>query len=110
MMKTVNIEEIEIGQIVAEPVRNKFRQIILSQGSLITDSHKHILKTWNINQIKIITENGSEEDMATLNDISIEAHRIVSSRYNWVPTNKWEHDLINATVKKEIINLLNMNI
>jgi hypothetical protein len=110
MTKTINIDELEIGQIVAEPVRNKFRQVILSQGSHITQSHKQILKTWNIDKIRVIISNGNEEHFEEVdnitNAISTEALENVTKRCIWTPENEWEQNIYDLAVKHEINKLI----
>jgi hypothetical protein len=110
MTKTINIEELEVGQIVAEPVRNRFRQVILSQGSHITQSHKQILKTWNIETIRVIISNGNEkniEETSTIsNAISIEAHENLDRRCSWSPDNEWEQNLYDLALIHEINKLI----
>jgi hypothetical protein len=107
MIKMININELEEGYIVAEPVRNKFRQVILSQGSQITNYHRQILKTWNINSIKIIFNSNSAQEDTNIQDISSEAHKLVSKRCTWIPENKWEESLYDLAIKNEIKKLLN---
>jgi hypothetical protein len=110
MTKTINIDELEVGQIVAEPVRNKFRQVILSQGSHITKSHKQILKTWNIDKIRVIILNGNEENIDQVNTItnaiSMKAYENVDKRCNWTPENEWEQNLYDLAIKHEINKLI----
>jgi len=110
MNKIINIDELEVGQIVAEPVMNKFREVIISQGSYITDSHKLILKTWNINKITVITTNGTNGEMEQSNDnsnnISKEALNNLSKRCNWSPENQWEKNFYELAINHEITKLI----
>ena len=106
MTRIIKIEDIQNGQIVAEPIYNKHRQIILNQGSELNISHIQILKTWNIGEIKIISYNEKKEKIPISEEISDEAQKNIESRCNWVPSNSWENDLIKVAKNYEIKNLL----
>lgn len=110
MIKVLNIDELEMGQIVAEPVRNKFRQVIVSQGSHITSSHKEILKTWNIENIRVIISNGTEgniDQTVVISDaITNEARNNLLKRCNWNPENEWENNIFDLALQHEINKLI----
>lgn len=108
MIRTIYIEDIENGQVVAEPVRNKFSQVILTKGSELDNSHKEVLKTWNIEKIKILTAGAHEKEDKISPDILEEAVESVKSRYSWEPDNDWEKDMLAAGIECEMQRIMNM--
>lgn len=108
MIRTIYIDDIESGQVVAEPVRNRFSQVILTKGSELNNSHKKVLKTWNIEKIKILTADAHEKDDKVSPEILEEAVNIIKSRYSWEPVNDWENDMLTAGIECEVQRIMNM--
>lgn len=89
MPRKININEIEEGMVVAEPVINSFRQTLIKAGTSLKPAHRNLLKTWNIHIIAIKTNEDEE-----VTDIGIELQRLcferLARRVKWKPRNDYE--------------------
>lgn len=105
MAKVINIEKIEAGMNLAEPVLNKHGQILLPKGAEIKDNHKRILKSWNINYITIV----ELEDALDYIEVSPEIYKIaekdLKQYLTWEPKNEMEIDLYKACVTYKAKNI-----
>ena len=97
MSRFINIEDLEEEMALAEPIVNNFGQVLLPSGVIIKDSHKKILRTWNIRIVAIKGEDDSLTD-----DFSDELKKLamekLEKRMLWQPRNNIEIDLINVAV------------
>ncbi len=99
MSEIIQIENIKDNMILAEPVVSSFGQILIPAGSELYESHKRILKTWNI---KVVVIKGKDSDQ--IGEMSEEIIKLARNRFieriNWEPRNAIEKDLINIGIIK----------
>jgi len=97
MAKEISLNEIKEDMVLAEPIVNKFGNVLIPAGASLKLSHLQLLKIWNINSIKII-----EELSDNLNIISDEqrelARDILKKKILWKARNEWEEDLIELGI------------
>jgi hypothetical protein len=106
MVKVIKTDEIEEGMILAHPVLNGFRQVLLTAGTVLNRKHLTILKTWNVYNISI-TEGDSGEDEIIPKEIIENSREMVLKSLSWSPRNTYEEDLINmASFRKAKISLM----
>jgi len=107
MIKVIKTAEIEDGMILAYPVLNGFRQMLLPAGLELNRKHLTVLKTWNVLNVSISI--GEVSDKEELPQELIENSReMVLKNLTWCPRNVFEDDLINmATIKKAKTSFLN---
>jgi hypothetical protein len=106
MVQVIKTEEIEDGMVLAHPVLNGFRQVLLPAGTVLNRKHLTVLKTWNVYNISISVGNSEviEKPPQELIDSSRE---IVLKTLSWSPRNMSEEDLINmASIRKAKSSLL----
>lgn len=90
MVYSVPTPELEPGMTLAEPVTNRWGQILLNKGCTLTRRHISVLETWGISSVTI--EEGKEMgsppplDLATLERIS----KKVRDRFLWRPVSPLE--------------------
>lgn len=55
-METLRLKELKPGMIIAEPVYNLNRVLLLKQGAMLTQKDMWILKTWGVSEVSIESE------------------------------------------------------
>lgn len=53
MARVISCDEIEQGMILAQPILNKFGQILLPANVELQKKHSQLLKTWGITSVTI---------------------------------------------------------
>lgn len=97
MPKTLAIDNVEPESILAEPVTNSLGQTLINTGIALTAKHINLLRTWNIQLVKIIDD--SEDEAIEINEEQISKARIELSKHlKWTPRNDAEADLIELGV------------
>ncbi len=96
--RTINISEITLGMELAEPVKNRYEQMLLSAGTQITENHIKLFKTWGVQtvQISAIEE---ETTIELTTNLDFETMSILKKRLNWTPLNENEADIYNLAVQ-----------
>lgn len=97
MSNIVPIDEINDGMVVAEPIVNSFGQTLIPSGATLKDSHKKLLKTWNIQTIAIQGD-GQEEAVELTEEIKQLALEKLSKRLSWKPANPYEKDIFQLGI------------
>ncbi|MBA4395413.1 MAG: hypothetical protein C0407_17830, partial [Desulfobacca sp.] len=59
MIVSVPLESIQPGMVLADPIFNRFGQVLLNKGVQISDRHLNVLKTWGI--LKALIEGGQSD-------------------------------------------------
>ena len=97
MPKTIAIDNVEPESILAEPVTNSLGQTLINSGVALSAKHINILRTWNIQLVKIIDD--SDDEVIEINEEQISKSRIELAKYlKWTPRNNAEADLIELGV------------
>ena len=97
MPKFITPDEIQEGMELAEPVKNKFGQVLLSSNLKLQTKHTVILKTWGIQTIQIISDN----DVTKIDESALEeAREKLSHRMKWSPRNANEEDLVEMALNR----------
>ncbi|MCX7875255.1 MAG: hypothetical protein N2321_03690 [Melioribacteraceae bacterium] len=99
MNENIPIENVVKGLIVAEPVVNRYGQVIINKDTVINESHFRVLKIWGIKSVVIKTLiNENKESKIS----SEEVKNGTNSKINWLPSNEIEEELYSLAL--EIIN------
>jgi hypothetical protein len=95
----IHIDEIEDGQILAEPLTNRFGQVILPSGATLTKSYVQKLKTWNIYNVCV---KGDPRDETTIisEEIMNQAEILFRKKCDWEPENSIEKEIINIGINE----------
>lgn len=108
MPKKVVVAEIEDGGgVLAEPVINKFGQVLFPAGLALEQKHVRILKTWNITEVLVQDQEASDDTPVITLSIRGLAEERLSHRLTWTPRNFNEQDFISMGVDhiaEQIIN------
>lgn len=95
MSSIVDVNGIEEGMVLAEPLVNKFGQTLMPAGAVLKNTHKRLLKTWQIRTVHVKTNNPGEED--SIGDEALfEAERKLRSKMEWEPREPIEKNLFKA--------------
>lgn len=90
--------DISAGMELAESVKNLYGQMLLSSGTILTENHTVLFKTWGIQAVAINSEEpGVPADLTSALDF--ETMTVLKKRMNWTPMNDQEMDLFNLAVQ-----------
>lgn len=103
MPKTISIDEITEDMELNAAVSNKFGQILIPAGVLITEKHKKILKTWNISSVEIKSDEQESQEVEISQDFYDLAIGFVKKKIKWEAKNKYEEELIAIAIKSTAI-------
>ncbi|MCE5305265.1 hypothetical protein LLG34_06160 [bacterium] len=106
MQHIIQIDKVEDGMVLAEPVLNQFSQVLLPSGTILSEFHVNILKKWNINFVFIDVQE-SEDNPDIPQELIDSCKELITSKLLWSPTLGIEIDLINITAKICAQNKLN---
>ena len=109
MQQIIQIEKIEDGMVLAEPVLNQFSQVLLPSGTILTTFHTKILQKWNINYVFICKET-KEDEPSIPQELIEECKDLINSKLLWTPSIPIELDLVNIAVTICASNKLNNQI
>jgi hypothetical protein len=97
MPKSLSLDLIEPGIVLAEPVTNSLGQTLINSGITLTAKHISILRTWNIHIVSVIDDDN--EEVSELSESQIEYARTeIKKLLTWSPRNEAEEDLIELGV------------
>lgn len=106
MKKYKLIEEVEEGDILAEPIINSFGLLLLPGGTPLNDRHVRMFKMWNIKQVTVSMD--VDNYSSWLNDELLEySYKIFSAKCLWKPESDYELDLFNMGVVYEARKIFN---
>lgn len=105
MAKIVSIADIENGMIVAEPVINKFGQTLAPAGATLTEKHKTILRTWNIQSV-VIKSDDQEEEVEISEELRSMAIEKLNTKMLWEPRNAIENNLFKIGINQMALSIL----
>jgi hypothetical protein len=109
MARTINIDEIEDGMILQTPLINKYGQVILGSGAILSQSQKRTLKMWGIEHIVIESEDS--DDMFVFDEnILTSAQNFIKTRITWQPRNILEEELVELGIISYAFNLQRNNL
>lgn len=101
MAISVSIESLEHGMVLAEPIFNRFGQVLLGKGVLLSDRHLNVLKTWGIE--KALIEGGEGNSAPVISEeLRIRVQSQVNKRLSWEPTNPLEEEIIFLAVQQAV--------
>ena len=93
MANYIQVDMIEEGMIIAEPVTNSFGHTLLAPGSKLNLSHKKLLKTWNVRAVAVKGEEDDNKEEIT-EEQKTAALEHLKKRLRWRPRNENEKDLL----------------
>jgi hypothetical protein len=109
MARTIKIDEIENGMVLNTSLINKYGQIILGSGAILSESHKRTLKMWGIEHVVIESEDSDE--MFVFDESILEAaNSFIKNRINWKPRNVLEEELIELSIISYVYQLQRKNV
>lgn len=94
-IKTINISQITVGMVLAEPILNMNGQMLLSAGATLQDNHMRLFKTWGIQSVAINSVEEEATQIGVLTNLSLEEKVELRRRINWMPINEHEKDIYN---------------
>ena len=102
MAISVPTETLEPGMVLAEPVFNRWGQILLTKGSELSPRHLTVLKTWGIP--KAVIESGESEtrDPQMDEEILRNAEARIKRRLLWQPQNALEEEIIQLAIQRVV--------
>jgi hypothetical protein len=97
MANYIQIDQIDDGMVLAEPIVNSYGQSLLGAGTKLSQTHVRLLKTWNIRVVCVKSSDG-EEEVQLSDEQKVIAEREIVKRMSWLPRNEIEKDLFKMGV------------
>ncbi|HOM04998.1 MAG TPA: hypothetical protein PLU67_05820 [Candidatus Kapabacteria bacterium] len=98
MAKVIAVEDIQDGMIIAEPIVNRYGQVLLAAGVVLSQQHSTFLKTWNIRTIKVTAGAEDEETSEISEEMRKQILESIAQRTSWTPRIPIEEDLFKVAV------------
>jgi hypothetical protein len=98
MGRNIRIDEIEIGEVLSEPILNRYGQVVAGSGTIIDEKQLTRLRTWGITHITVKSD---QEDEINPQLLALARERI-DKRLSWAPRNAIEEDMYNAAVARAV--------
>ena len=105
MANYISIDQIEEGMILAEPVVNKFGNVLLGAGASLSSNHITLFKTWNVKDIAIRSLS-SDSEIEITEEHRAQAAVLLTKRMKWFPRNDIEKDLYSLALLVTAQNIL----
>jgi hypothetical protein len=106
MYKLININDVNEGMELAEPIFNSQGQILLPAGITLNNNHLKILRSWNVLYIKIVTDGQNAEEINISPELLQYARERISKIVNWTPNSEIEEELLEVAVIQLAISKL----
>ncbi len=68
MSSILSIEQVEIGMVLANPVVNRYGQVLISNGTELLQRHIKLLKTWGIKFIHLVGDDLEDDGNAEIDE------------------------------------------
>lgn len=109
MYKLININDVDEGMELAEPIFNNQGQTLLPAGITLNNNHLKILRSWNVLYIKIVTDGQDSEEINISPELLQYSRERISRIVNWIPNSEIEEELLEvAVIQLAISKLKNM--
>lgn len=102
MTKTILCDDIEEGMILAQPILNKFGQVLLPANVSLQKKHSQLLKTWGINVVVIKNNNNTNEEVETPEELKSIITEHLSTVFLWEPQLPFEKELYQLAFINEV--------
>jgi hypothetical protein len=102
MAVSIPLERLEPGMVLAEPIFNRFGQVLLNKGVQISDRHLNVLKTWGIPKVLIEGGESNEEQFEINEEMRTRALTRLNKRLLWHPKTPLEEELIHLAVLQAV--------
>ncbi len=101
----LEIDKVEEGMVLYEPVTNNFGQTLLSSGTELTQKHINMLKMWSISEINITTGDDKPQEESSISQELLEmARKTLDARMSWKPKNEMEEELVQLALESIVKN------
>ncbi|MCX6170287.1 MAG: hypothetical protein NTX65_13150 [Ignavibacteriales bacterium] len=104
MSKSIPVEMIEDGMELAEPIKNKYGQIMLAENAKLESKQKKMLKVWGISSVIIVADDEPFEHKAYDPEIIEKAKIKLSEKILWQPGNQFEEEIYQLALERILEN------
>ena len=98
MSKLVSIQEFKEGQILTQPIKNLFGQVLIAENVRLEERHKIILMTWGINEFYI--DDDPENKIIQNEDEILKIKNKFKERVKWEPRNHHEKEILKLALEE----------
>jgi hypothetical protein len=104
MVMTVSIplEGLEAGMVLAEPIFNRFGQVLLNKGVQISDRHLNVLKTWGIPKVLIQVGESNGKQFEINEEMRNRVLARLNKRLLWHPNTPLEEEIIQLAIQQAV--------
>ena len=93
MATRIQVEKLNPGMILAEPITTRSKKEVLSAGTKLTDSHIAAIKTWGLSFVTV-------QEETVLSEIRPKALQRVKARMRWEPSNPIEEEIYQIAIQR----------
>jgi hypothetical protein len=104
MGKSIPIEMIEDGMELAEPIKNKYGQIMLAGNAKLEAKQKKMLKVWGISSVVIVANDEPLEQKIYDPGIIEKAKMKLNEKILWQPGNPFEEEIYQLALERILEN------
>jgi hypothetical protein len=105
MGRQIDVETIQPGMTLAEPVVNRHGQVLLGAGAALTDRHITVLKTWGVRSV-IIEGGGADVEPKITEAVQHLAEDRLKRRWAWAPRNAIEEEVYELALRHAALRCL----
>ncbi|HRK59924.1 MAG TPA: hypothetical protein PLI74_09795 [Candidatus Kapabacteria bacterium] len=106
MARVISCDEIEQGMILAQPILNKFGQILLPANVELQKKHSQLLKTWGITSVTIKGEEGDDKEIEISEEMRLLIEENLKNKILWQPINAYEKEVYQLAFLSEAKKIL----
>ena len=87
------LDNVEVGDVLTEPVMNSFNQVLIPAGATLSEKHINLLRTWSISSVCVQSSAVEEAVEEMTDELRAKYMQIFSERVGWEIENKYEQEL-----------------
>lgn len=101
MAKGINCDDIQEGMILAQPILNKFGQVLLPANVELQKKHSHLLKTWGITVVFIKNEESTNQEIEISEEMKLHIREHLNTIILWEPQLPFEKEIYQLAFTNE---------
>jgi len=102
MAISIPLNALEPGMVLAEPIFNRFGQVLLPKGIPLLDRHLNVLKTWGILKARIEGGEPNGPEIEINEEMRKRALARLNKRLSWHPTTPLEEEIIHLAIQQAV--------
>lgn len=103
MPRSVKIDELSEGQILAVTLTNKYDQVLIKKGTMLnSDTHIRVLKMWGISEVSIFDDISDANSIESNSDEKLKIETQILDELNWIIKNENDKFIIDLAILSQL--------